>query len=90
MASWINFKFALPTITYIEVKKAGLDCEVGLSLVKKSGDAVFAKVSKSGLFAKTRIREECEILVINKQCVHGLRSVIRIMKDISGRFLVMC
>ena len=90
MASCINSKFALPTITYVEVKKAGFDCEVGLSLVEKNGAAVFAEVSKSGLFAKTRIREGCEILVINGQCVHGPRSVMRIIKDIAGRFLFMC
>ena len=90
MASYINSKFALPTITYVEVKKAGFDCKVRLSLVEKNGAAVFAEVSKSGLFAKTRIREGCEILVINGQCVHGPRNVMRIMKDIAGRFLVMC
>ena len=47
MASCINSKFALPTITYVEVKKAGFNYEVGLSLVEKNGAAVFAEVSKS-------------------------------------------
>ena len=59
-------------------------------MVEKNGAAVFAEVSESRMFAKTRIREGYEILVINGQCAHGSWSVMCIMKDIAGRLLVMC
>ena len=89
MASCINSIIALPSIVHVRINKQDDNNEVGLSLIEKNGATVVAEVSKSGLFAKSHIKEGCEILAINGQCVRGPRSVMRIMKDTIGNYLVM-
>ncbi|KAL3776053.1 hypothetical protein ACHAW5_002789 [Stephanodiscus triporus] len=74
----------LPSIIYIKVEKKDFDEEIGLSLIEKNGATVVAEVSKSGVFASSEIKEGCELLAINGQCVRGPRSVIRIMKELVG------
>eukprot|EP00571_Detonula_confervacea_P008500 CAMPEP_0172314452 /NCGR_PEP_ID=MMETSP1058-20130122/22572_1 /TAXON_ID=83371 /ORGANISM="Detonula confervacea, Strain CCMP 353" /LENGTH=512 /DNA_ID=CAMNT_0013028327 /DNA_START=42 /DNA_END=1580 /DNA_ORIENTATION=- len=89
VASCINSIIALPSITYLKIEKKEFDEEVGLSLLEKNGATVVAEVSQSGLFAKSQIKEGCEILAINGQCVRGPRSVMRIMKDLVGKVMIM-
>ncbi|KAL9190598.1 hypothetical protein ACHAXT_000304 [Thalassiosira profunda] len=89
VAGCVDSTVALPTTTYIKVQKKDFDCEVGLSLIEKNGATVVAEVSQSGLFANTGIKEGCEMLAINGQCVRGPRSVLRIMKDTVGKVFVM-
>ena len=92
VASAVDSIVALPSITYITVYKKHSDVEVGLSLIDKNGSTVVAEVSKSGLFAKTKLCEGCEILAINGSCVRGPRSVIRMMKDfeVSALYSKLC
>ena len=89
VASCINSVIALPTITYVKVVKKEFDEEVGLSLIEKNGATVVAEVSRSGLFADTNIKEGCQLLAINGQCVRGPRSVMRIMKELEGKVMIM-
>ncbi|EJK45414.1 hypothetical protein THAOC_35972 [Thalassiosira oceanica] len=89
VASAVDSIVALPSITYITVYKKHSDVEVGLSLIEKNGSTVVAEVSKSGLFAKSKLCEGCEILAINGSCVRGPRSVIRMMKDFEGDVVLM-
>ncbi|KAL7542630.1 hypothetical protein ACHAXR_011942 [Thalassiosira sp. AJA248-18] len=89
VASCINSIIALPSITYVKINKGEDDEEIGLSLIEKNGATVVVEVSKSGLFANSKIKEGCEILAINGQCVRGPRSVMRIMKDTVGKVLII-
>lgn len=88
VASCVNSIMQLPTIAYVHIEKKDLECEVGLSLIEKNGATVVAEVSKSGLFVDSKIVEGCEILAINGQCVRGPRSVIRMLKDLTGMVTV--
>ena len=89
MATCTDSIIALPSITYVKAERNDPDCEIGLSLIEKNGAAVVAEVSKSGLFVQSDIKEGCEILAINGQCVRGPRSVMRMLKDITGDILIM-
>lgn len=89
VASCVNSTIALPSITYLKIEKKEFDEEIGLSLLEKNGATIVAEVSKSGLFADTQIKEGCEILAINGQCVRTPRSFIRIMKDCVGKVTIM-
>lgn len=90
VASCIHSSISLPFITYVKVEKTEFEGEVGLSLIEKNGATVVAEVSQSGLFANhSQIKEGCEILAVNGQCVRGPRSVMRIMKDITGHVQIM-
>jgi hypothetical protein len=87
-ASCIDSVIVLPSVKFIKVEKKDFDEEIGLSLIEKNGATVVAEVSKSGIFADSRIKEGCELLAINGQCVRGPRSVIRILKDLVGMVVI--
>jgi len=89
VASCMNSSIALPSITYVKVEKKKHDEEVGLSLIEKNGATIVAEVSRSGLFANSKLKEGSELLAINGHCVRGPRSVMRITKDLVGKVVIM-
>jgi len=89
VASCMNSSIALPSITYVKVEKKKHDEEVGLSLIEKNGATIVAEVSRSGLFANSKLKEGSELLAINGHCVRGPRSVMRIIKDLVGKVVIM-
>jgi len=89
VASCMNSSIVLPSITYVKVEKKKHDEEVGLSLIEKNGATIVAEVSRSGLFANSKLKEGSELLAINGHCVRGPRSVMRITKDLVGKVVIM-
>jgi hypothetical protein len=78
---------ALPTIIHVAVEKNS-DDEIGLCLIEKNGTTVVSEVSKSGMF-QSKLTEGCELLSVNGHKVRSPRSFIRMMKDFSGKVVIM-